>query len=256
MMGAGNASSSLYKCNPNEPTGGGNKKQGISPRVGLNNWSNREVQTQSNGLGRFRLVFQNQLGGVGAGNSMFGGQWNRADGLSKTLEEKQLEITIKQDENNGVIIPLEKRIVRSNQVIVGGSNQVIVEGFKFLPDQIDYRMYFYRDGFDSTPRCVDLSEDITKVEWRIEKDGNTINEGTHKFNNTTNLKDFSFYYDSATNEKKSGYKCDVTFPKTIYFSIPIGITDQAQYVEGNLYVFRFILDNGTIYKFDAYFEFG
>ena len=121
MMGAGNASSSLYKCNPNEPTGGGNKKQGISPRVGLNNWSNREVQTQSNGLGRFRLVFQNQLGGVGAGNSMFGGQWNRADGLSKTLEEKQLEITIKQDENNGVIIPLEKRIVRSSSRVGGSS---------------------------------------------------------------------------------------------------------------------------------------
>jgi hypothetical protein len=81
MMGAGNASSTLYKHNPNEPTGGGNKKQGISPRVGLNHWSNREVQTQSNGLGRFKLVFQNQLGGVGAGNSMFGGQWNRADGV-------------------------------------------------------------------------------------------------------------------------------------------------------------------------------
>ena len=90
MMGAGNASSSLYQCNPNEPTGGGSKKQGISPRVGLNHWSNREIQTQSNGFGRFKLVFQNQLGGVGAGNSMFGGQWNRADGINKkdTLKDK------------------------------------------------------------------------------------------------------------------------------------------------------------------------
>lgn len=77
MMGAGNASSSLYKSNVNLNAGGGNKKQGITSRVGLNNWENREIQTQSNGIGRFQLVCMNQLGGVGRGMSMFGG---RADG--------------------------------------------------------------------------------------------------------------------------------------------------------------------------------
>ena len=82
----------------------------------MNNWENREVQTQSNGIGRFKLHFMNQLGGVEPGHSMFGGRWNRGDGLSRHLEEKQLEITIKQDENNGVIIPLEKRLVRSSRV--------------------------------------------------------------------------------------------------------------------------------------------
>ena len=114
MMGAGNASASLYKCSPNLPSGGGNKKQGITSRIGLNNFGNREIQTQSNGIGRFKFHFMNQLGGVEPGHSMFGGRWNRGDGLSRYLEEKQLEITIKQDENNGVFIPLEKRLVRSS----------------------------------------------------------------------------------------------------------------------------------------------
>ena len=81
MMGAGNASSTLYKSNPNINTGGGLKKQGITSRVGLDNWENREIQTQSNGIGRFKLVCMNQLGGIGPGHSMFGGRWNRADGV-------------------------------------------------------------------------------------------------------------------------------------------------------------------------------
>jgi hypothetical protein len=81
MMGAGYASSTLYKSNPNVKTGGGNKKQGITSRVGLNNWENREIQTQSNGIGRFKLVCMNQLGGIGPGHSMFGGRWNRTDGV-------------------------------------------------------------------------------------------------------------------------------------------------------------------------------
>jgi hypothetical protein len=81
MMGAGNASATLYKSNPNLNTGGGLKKQGITSRVGLDNWENREIQTQSNGIGRFKLVCMNQLGGVGPGMSMFGGRWNRADGV-------------------------------------------------------------------------------------------------------------------------------------------------------------------------------
>ena len=85
MMGAGNASATIYKSNPNLNTRGGNKKQGITSRVGLDNWSNREIQTQSNGIGRFKLICMNQLGGVGPGHSMFGGRWNRADGMKKCL---------------------------------------------------------------------------------------------------------------------------------------------------------------------------
>lgn len=58
----------------------------------------------------------NQLGGIEPGHSMFGGRWNRGDGLSRHLEEKHLVVKIKHDENNGVIIPLEKRLVRSTRV--------------------------------------------------------------------------------------------------------------------------------------------
>jgi len=63
-MGAGLASSTSYNTNVNINTGGGNKKQGITSRVGLNNWSNLAVQTFSNGYGRNKLFKINQLGGV------------------------------------------------------------------------------------------------------------------------------------------------------------------------------------------------
>jgi len=79
--GAGNSCSTLYKCNTNLNTHGGNKKQGITSRVGLDHWDNREIQSKSNGIGRFKLICMNQLGGIGTGYSMFGGRWSRADGM-------------------------------------------------------------------------------------------------------------------------------------------------------------------------------
>ena len=79
MMGAGGAGSTMYKSNVNVPTGGGTKKQGITSRVGLDNWENREIQTHSNGIGRFKLVFMNQLGGVGRGKSPFSGILSRGE---------------------------------------------------------------------------------------------------------------------------------------------------------------------------------
>ena len=100
MMGAGHASSSLYKCSPNLPTGGGNKKQGITSRVGLDNWENREIQIQSNGIGRFKLHFVNQLGGVEPGHSMFGGRWNRGHGIRINKYIPHLLEKIKQDGKN------------------------------------------------------------------------------------------------------------------------------------------------------------
>ena len=67
MMGAGLSSASLYNSNPNLNTRGGNKKQGITSRVGLDNWSNVAVQTYSNGYGKNKLIIMNQLSGVGVG---------------------------------------------------------------------------------------------------------------------------------------------------------------------------------------------
>jgi hypothetical protein len=81
MMGAGNACSSVYNTNVNLPTFGGSKKQGITSRVGLDNWANRAVQTYSNGYGRNKLFTMNQLGGVGVGKSMFNGRFTQVDGV-------------------------------------------------------------------------------------------------------------------------------------------------------------------------------
>lgn len=100
MMGAGNASASLYKCDPNEPTGGGSKKQGLNSRVGLDIWSNPAIQNKSNGTGRFKLFTINQLGGVGPGNSMFGGRFNRADGIQTQYSNTYLEFPNAQGTEN------------------------------------------------------------------------------------------------------------------------------------------------------------
>ena len=80
-MGAGNASATIYNTNVNVNTFGGNKKQGITSRIGLDHWANVAVQTYSNGYGRNKLFCMNQLGGVGAGKSMFNGRFNKADGI-------------------------------------------------------------------------------------------------------------------------------------------------------------------------------
>jgi len=81
MMGAGNASCTKYNTNVNLNSGGGDKKQGITSRVGLDNWANVAIQTYSNGYGRNKLFIMNQLGGVGVGKSMFNGRFTQVDGV-------------------------------------------------------------------------------------------------------------------------------------------------------------------------------
>jgi hypothetical protein len=81
MMGAGNAGMSVYNVNTNLNTFGGSKKQGITSRVGLDPWANTAVQTYSNGYGRNKLFVINQLGGVGAGQSMFNRRFTQVDGV-------------------------------------------------------------------------------------------------------------------------------------------------------------------------------
>jgi hypothetical protein len=74
-MGAGFASSTASKISVNGNSGGGSKKQGLAPLVGLNFWSNREVRFNVNNMkktDRTKVFCMNQLGGVGAGKSQFG----------------------------------------------------------------------------------------------------------------------------------------------------------------------------------------
>jgi len=57
----------------NRKSGGGIKKQGLVPKIGLSNWASRAMLLHANGQNDSRnVVFcMNQLGGVGAGKSMF-----------------------------------------------------------------------------------------------------------------------------------------------------------------------------------------
>jgi hypothetical protein len=85
MMGAGFASSTIFLVYPNQNTAGGNKKQGLVSRVGLNPWSDRAVQINANGSvrGRNMIFVVNQLGGVGRGKSQFNvpGSYSNKDGV-------------------------------------------------------------------------------------------------------------------------------------------------------------------------------
>jgi len=73
VMGAGFAGSTQSNVNINMNTAGGSKKQGLTSRVGLNNWSNLAVQIHADGSlkGRSTIFYMNQLGGVGRGQSQF-----------------------------------------------------------------------------------------------------------------------------------------------------------------------------------------
>ncbi len=100
MMGAGLGCSSLYKLNPFINTFGGNKKQGLPPSVGLDAWSDR-AKSFSIGTNRNKLFFMNQLGGVGAGRSMFNVNYTHKDGVRYPSYPKSSEIDISSIIING-----------------------------------------------------------------------------------------------------------------------------------------------------------
>jgi hypothetical protein len=73
-MGAGFAGSTMNNVSVNGNSYGGDKKQGLVPLVGKQNWANRDIKINANGQNRSRYVVfcMNQLGGVGANKSQFG----------------------------------------------------------------------------------------------------------------------------------------------------------------------------------------
>jgi len=84
---AGSAGSTKYNVNVNVNSAGGSKKQGIASRVGIDHWANSAIQTEANGTvyGRNLIFHINQLGGVGAGHSMFhvAGSYNEPRGVRR-----------------------------------------------------------------------------------------------------------------------------------------------------------------------------
>ena len=64
IMGAGSAGSTLYSCNVNLNTAGGNKKQGLPFSLDSPSINNRSIQT-SVGNKRNVIFTMNQIGGIG-----------------------------------------------------------------------------------------------------------------------------------------------------------------------------------------------
>lgn len=123
MMGAGNASSTSYNTNVNINTFGGNKKQGITSRVGLDNWANTAVQTYSNGSGRNKLFSMNQLGGVGAGRSMFNSRFTQPDGT------RGIQDSIYVDELYVNHLQANQLQLGNDNIIVNSNGAVTTESF-------------------------------------------------------------------------------------------------------------------------------
>ena len=67
-------SSGNKRSNMNLNAGGGSKKQGLVSVIGYNtSWANRAIKMNAIGtfVGRHTIFSMNQIGGVGAGHSMF-----------------------------------------------------------------------------------------------------------------------------------------------------------------------------------------
>jgi hypothetical protein len=87
VLGAGLAGSSMNNVSINGNSYGGDKKQGLVPLVGKQNWANRDVKINANGQNKSRYVIfcMNQLGGVGANRSQFSTatSYSRPDAVKK-----------------------------------------------------------------------------------------------------------------------------------------------------------------------------
>jgi len=86
-MGAGFAGSTKHNVSVNGNSFGGSKKQGGPALVGLSYWGNRAILIRANGQNESRnqVFCLNQLGGVGAGKSMFrtANSYARKSGVQK-----------------------------------------------------------------------------------------------------------------------------------------------------------------------------
>ena len=130
MMGAGNASASLYKSNPNLNTFGGSKKQDIATRVGIDAWANYGYQTNANGIGRNKLFIMNQIGGVGVGRSMFNTSYVQPRGLRKTVDISDIAYWdgVQHVLKNDTIIPIGHSLTTTSTFTVGQGKTLTVLG--------------------------------------------------------------------------------------------------------------------------------
>jgi hypothetical protein len=65
VIGAGSAGSTIYHCNVNLNTAGGNKKQGLPFQLDRRTFQNRDVKIKATGDKRDYIFTMNQIGGIG-----------------------------------------------------------------------------------------------------------------------------------------------------------------------------------------------
>jgi len=65
IIGAGSAGSTIYHCNVNLNTAGGNKKQGLPFQLDRRTFQHRAVKRLATGDKRDYIFTLNQLGGIG-----------------------------------------------------------------------------------------------------------------------------------------------------------------------------------------------
>ena len=65
VIGAGSAGSTIYNCNVNLDTAGGNKKQGLPFQLDRRTFQQRAVKIKATGNKRDYIFTMNQLGGIG-----------------------------------------------------------------------------------------------------------------------------------------------------------------------------------------------
>jgi hypothetical protein len=197
MMGAGNAGMSVYNVNTNLNTFGGSKKQGITSRVGLGPWANTAVQTYSNGYGRNKLFVINQLGGVGAGQSMFNRRFTQVDGVHGYKNppyyvKKRNDINLKLIRLVNLLRAYAPYVVPSDRYVLAlvGDKEtfkqdLIDAGFPQLADEAHGKI-IHLDNNYTVPNIPNQSEVQTIITYlngliktQVPSVANGINFGTH-----------------------------------------------------------------------------
>lgn len=134
MMGAGSACSTLYDCNVNLKTCGGNKKQGLAVKVdGSMNFNHRFIKTKAIGNRRDVVFIMNQLGGVSS--SSFGSS-SHSYAIGGSVRRKDPFICSPYCTLNGIRTPAQPLEIPN-----------LIETDPIIIPIFDIFKYSYYDGF-------------------------------------------------------------------------------------------------------------
>lgn len=92
VIGACSAGSTIYNCNVNLNTAGGNKKQGLPFQLDRRTFQHRAVKIKATGDKRDYIFTMNQIGGIGRV------EWYPRDGI-RPREPYQYQLHISNGQN-------------------------------------------------------------------------------------------------------------------------------------------------------------